>query len=773
MPRLYKSDAEVDDVIAKLGRLYTGQKSLKKLSEFLSNNSENPSLHPNRLLSLLNGNKNQSLNETTVIEIKKSLEKINLSENEDLNFQKKISEEFLRLESQLGDREQALKKYVETSKVPREIIERFSQTHEKDSIEPKGQGDEDWTWQDKAINETLRVLINNPGKNVGLIIPTGGGKTRVTCEILYHLIKENIHDKILWIAHRKFLIRQARDEFEAMLKRKVVKEDNIDPDKIRDSVVFQMINTAKDTSSDLGASKYSFLVIDEAHHAAANSYHSFLKDSGLHGLFLTATPTRMDGKPIGIDLVGYQTTYRELIEKRCIIKPEFFEYSLNNSNSVFDTNETLETFANTVLSNLETHKKSLVAVLTKIQAEELSEAIKRIYNKETKLFSIDYDDIGIADIGFATGEKQNFLDEFKLKSRGILIATAPLISEGFDDRSIDSVYITYESKSISNIMQTAGRALRKSDGKSNAAIYQVVRNDIDYFFNYEWLISDITDKLRPRVFTVKELTVENRVQKFKALCENNGWTFSKKHEQKLIEQLSEIPVHEKIRIMLAGLINFKNLEYFKKFSEWNPILIREKDDQEFVNRFNRICSEDEIEDKKNFLIKKLSLNEDDIKGSYWYDLLEATNGAKDEILINQWSRNRGRTPSLGTTWLVNINFEPESKNLQDFLSDCINGQEISSSIQAMSEELTIIKFAEPISMYEAFIFKEKQMMWIDDYLNSLTVMLGENSEMRSWDVIQKKNKSLDECPINLRVLPLLPQLLRKENIANQQYKVSR
>ena len=86
--------------------------------------------------------------------------------------------------------------------------------------------------------------------------------------------------------------------------------------------------------------------------------------------------------------------------------------------------------------------------------------------------------------------------------------------------------------------------------------------------------------------------------------------------------------------MLAGLINFKNLEYFKKSSEWNPILIREKDDQEFVTRFNRICSEDEIEDKKNFLIKKLSLNEDDIKGSYWYDLLEATNGAKDEILIN-------------------------------------------------------------------------------------------------------------------------------------------
>ena len=60
---------------------------------------------------------------------------------------------------------------------------------------------------------------------------------------------------------------------------------------------FQMINTTKDTSSDLGASKYSFLVIDEAHHAAANSYHSFLKDSGLHGLFLTATPTRMDGNP--------------------------------------------------------------------------------------------------------------------------------------------------------------------------------------------------------------------------------------------------------------------------------------------------------------------------------------------------------------------------------------------------------------------------------------------------------------------------------------------
>ena len=64
-------------------------------------------------------------------------------------------------------------------------------------------------------------------------------------------------------------------------------------------------NRMDDTFKELGADYYDYIVIDEVHHAAADSYKniiSFFKPKILLGL--TATPERMDGQSLLPDFGG-------------------------------------------------------------------------------------------------------------------------------------------------------------------------------------------------------------------------------------------------------------------------------------------------------------------------------------------------------------------------------------------------------------------------------------------------------------------------------------
>ena len=107
-----------------------------------------------------------------------------------------------------------------------------------------------------------------------------------------------------------------------------------------------------------------------------------------------------------------------------------------------------------------------------------------------------------ADIGFVHSDKNSdniagsrataptFLRNFKSKNEGILVATSQLIGEGYDDPAIDSVFVTYASTSISHLMQVAGRALRRSEGKTEAKIIQVQTTKLEYYFSQKWLYHD-------------------------------------------------------------------------------------------------------------------------------------------------------------------------------------------------------------------------------------------------------------------------------------------
>lgn len=139
-------------------------------------------------------------------------------------------------------------------------------------------------YQEGAIDACLRHLEHAPI----LVLPTGAGKT-VTAVALARRVAASV----LWVAHRRELIFQARDAIEdAGGEAGVIlagePEERWKP--------FQVASVQTLAKRSLPAA--DLLVIDEAHHACAPSYRR-LTDHYKRRIGLTATPFRLDGKGLG------------------------------------------------------------------------------------------------------------------------------------------------------------------------------------------------------------------------------------------------------------------------------------------------------------------------------------------------------------------------------------------------------------------------------------------------------------------------------------------
>ena len=145
-----------------------------------------------------------------------------------------------------------------------------------------------------ALNKTREL-----GKNKGLVcLPTGTGKT-----ILSALDAKNFEGRILFVVHNNHILKQAAAAYKRVFPNKTVgfinSEENQKADK--EDMVFANVSSLRDqaTLSNFAVDDFTYLVLDEFHHGAANSYKNLLSYfKPKFTLGLTATPERTDGKSI-------------------------------------------------------------------------------------------------------------------------------------------------------------------------------------------------------------------------------------------------------------------------------------------------------------------------------------------------------------------------------------------------------------------------------------------------------------------------------------------
>ncbi|HEX8015723.1 MAG TPA: DEAD/DEAH box helicase family protein, partial [Flavobacterium sp.] len=184
-------------------------------------------------------------------------------------------------------------------------------------------------------NEILEKLevertVHNRYRNL-LVAATGTGKTVISAFDYKTFRNNNKSSKLLFVAHRKEILQQAKATFRGVLKDNNFGDlwvDGIEPNS--NEYLFVSVQTLNNRLKDLKLSPdyYDFIILDEAHHGPASSYRSFLnyfKPKILLGL--TATPERMDNENILEDFcnrIAAEIRLPEALNKKLLCPFQYF-----------------------------------------------------------------------------------------------------------------------------------------------------------------------------------------------------------------------------------------------------------------------------------------------------------------------------------------------------------------------------------------------------------------------------------------------------------------
>jgi len=301
-------------------------------------------------------------------------------------------------------------------------------------------------------------------------MPTGGGKTIVFANIVGRRL---VKGKCLVLAHREELIDQAIHKLHAATGIFASKEKAEHHASLHSQVVVASIQTLMGARKERwGAEAFDTIIVDEAHHALADSYRSILDYfSRAKILGVTATPDRGDKKNLGsfFEEIAFETGLLELINEgylsKIVCKTIPFRIDLTkvrktagdfNAGDLGSAIEPVLEFAITEMLLHAANRKTLVFLPLISTAKKFSDI--------ARARGVNCD--------FVSGEcvdRAEKLDAFR-NGKIQWLTNSMLLTEGYDDPSIDCVVVLRPTQSRALYSQMVGRGTRTCEGKDNLLI---------------------------------------------------------------------------------------------------------------------------------------------------------------------------------------------------------------------------------------------------------------------------------------------------------------
>jgi ATP-dependent helicase IRC3 len=319
-------------------------------------------------------------------------------------------------------------------------------------------------------------------------LPTGSGKTVIFSEFPKFF---KMKKQMLVLAHRAELLDQARDKLHNAnpdLRIEIEQADrSADPEC--DVVVASVPTLGRKGSKrlkHLDPDRFFLVVVDEAHHATADTYTRILKYLGVFEkdtrkllVGFTATPKRGDGE--GLDKV-----FQEIVFSRSL--PEMINSGYLSPVAGYrvetevDLSRVRTRMGDFVVSHLSRavnvgHRNDIIIDVYK----------KHLEGKQTLCFCVDVAHAHSvakaferADIRAAavTGDmdmtaRSKILEDFN-KERINLLANCMVLTEGYDEPSVQGIILARPTKSILLYTQMIGRGTRLHPGKENVTVVDIV-----------------------------------------------------------------------------------------------------------------------------------------------------------------------------------------------------------------------------------------------------------------------------------------------------------
>ena len=303
--------------------------------------------------------------------------------------------------------------------------------------------------------------------NIMVQMPTGTGKTHLLASVIYDHLKEEQSQCVWIVAHRRELVEQIE---ETVARYGISKEDG--------RVKVMSIQWLSRHWENVREERPSLIVIDEAHHALADTYRELWRRyPEAKKLGMTATPCRMNRRGFTdlFDTLITSDSIADFIRKGWLsafdyvsIRPDSEDQRLIDGLEKRGTDGDFQV-------------KEMDAVLNRRPSiERLYESVRQYANCKKGIvyaISIDharniawyYKEHGINTVAIDSKtlakERKRLVEDFK-KGKIQVLVNVDVFSEGFDCPDVEFIQMARPTLSLAKYLQQVGRGLRKTDGKN-------------------------------------------------------------------------------------------------------------------------------------------------------------------------------------------------------------------------------------------------------------------------------------------------------------------
>ncbi|WP_020007685.1 TOTE conflict system archaeo-eukaryotic primase domain-containing protein [Salinicoccus albus] len=351
--------------------------------------------------------------------------------------------------------------------------------------------------QQKAVNTMMKHSIGI------LSASTGFGKTVVTANV----ISERQLSTLI-IVNSKVLARQWKEQLNEFLDihsepmveytptGRIKKKDKIgeihstktNQSKIIDIALFQTLANRDDFREFIR--DYGMVIVDEAHHIAAQSFEFVIKQVASRYLYgLSATPERKDGYTplIGMRLGDVIYEHQET-QADTVMLPQYF-YPRFTNYAEFAKELSYTEHIEALLNDRERNEQILEDIVENVTLGRtcivLTERIEHVQILKELLIENDVKQSVFVVTG-KEGQKVNQKNIEVMKEFDqpyILLATGKYIGEGFDLHQLDTIFLTLPISWKGRLRQYLGRLQRDVANKDELRVYDYIDLGISMFAN--------------------------------------------------------------------------------------------------------------------------------------------------------------------------------------------------------------------------------------------------------------------------------------------------
>ena len=308
-------------------------------------------------------------------------------------------------------------------------------------------------------------------RSVMVQMPTGTGKTHLLASVISDRLKEAEHKSVWIVAHRRELVEQIE---ETVIRYGIKPNEGI--------VKVKSIQWLSRHWEDLGDEQPSLIVIDEAHHALAETYKElWLRYPEAKKLGMTATPCRLNRK-------GFTDLFEVLITSDGIadfIKQGWlsaFDYVSIRSDS--EDQQLVDSLSKRgtdgdyqvkEMNDLLNHRPSIERLYEsmRLYANGKKGIVYAVSISHARNIAAYYNNKGMnavaIDCKTPTKLRKQMVEDFRQGKIQVLV-NVDVFSEGFDCPDVEFVQMTRPTLSLAKYLQQVGRGLRKTEGKETCML---------------------------------------------------------------------------------------------------------------------------------------------------------------------------------------------------------------------------------------------------------------------------------------------------------------